>query len=208
MLGQAFLSSLDTAGRRWRDGMRILHAGKVTEFSAAIESGQCTVAADVHGTYDARFHSQVPTYKTSLAFDPLSAWNLSKVKALGDKDSPEEVFLKCDSKNIIIVPRDLFAILNGECTCPDFGGRSAFGAQRRRASEPCKHLAALVYKIADCIDKDSSFLFYLRGVDLNAPQLVAPPTLGATTGGKKRAHISLIEGDHESDPIYVSSDSD
>jgi len=67
MLGQAFLSSLDTAGRRWRDGMRILHAGKVTEFSAAIESGQCTVAADVHGTYDARFHSQVPTYKTSLA---------------------------------------------------------------------------------------------------------------------------------------------
>ena len=95
------------------------------------------------------------------------------------------------------VPDAFYSIMQGECTCPDFAGARAFGAAPRPQTEPCKHLAALLYKLVYLTDKDQEFVFYLRGV--------RPPPARATpvSAGSKRS-ISLIEGDNADDPICLS----
>ena len=67
---------------------------------------------------------------------------------------PEEIFELANEHDIDLLPED-WNSLNGTCSCPDW-------------AVPCKHLAAVIYLLANEIDKNPFLIFRLHGMDLLA----------------------------------------
>lgn len=72
--------------------------------------------------------------------------------ALNSGELPIELEAELSEAGVNVLPR--VGDLLGDCSCPDWG-------------EPCKHVAALCYLIADLIDGDPFSLFLLRGRSRN-----------------------------------------
>ncbi len=72
--------------------------------------------------------------------------------ALNSGELPVELEAELEAEGVHVLPR--VGDLLGDCSCPDWG-------------EPCKHVAALCYLIADLIDSDPFSLFLLRGRSRN-----------------------------------------
>lgn len=72
--------------------------------------------------------------------------------ALNSGELPIELEAELVEAGVHVLPR--VGDLLGDCSCPDWG-------------EPCKHVAALCYLIADLIDRDPFSLFLLRGRSRN-----------------------------------------
>ncbi len=72
--------------------------------------------------------------------------------ALNAGELPIELEAELVDAGIHVLPR--VGDLLGDCSCPDWG-------------EPCKHVAALCYLVADLIDSDPFSLFLLRGRSRN-----------------------------------------
>ncbi|MBA3062639.1 MAG: hypothetical protein FP833_06785 [Atribacteria sp.] len=67
---------------------------------------------------------------------------------------PEEMLDRLAQENISLLPTS-WQELNADCSCPDW-------------ANPCKHLAAVYYLIANEVDKSPFILFHLRGVETNS----------------------------------------
>ena len=80
------------------------------------------------------------------------AENMSVLAALLSRQIPQELDQLLNKHNIQLFPKD-WKSLNMKCSCPDW-------------AVPCKHLAAVVYLIANEIDKNPFNLFELRGLSL------------------------------------------
>lgn len=93
---------------------------------------------------------------------------LSKLLA---REMPETLLEKLGEKNIRLFPVN-WADIEAECTCPDY-------------ALPCKHMAAVIYKIANEIDQNPFLIFQLHGLDL-------PAELEKAGIGKKGAETLLI----------------
>ena len=78
---------------------------------------------------------------------------------------PADIHELANERGINLLPKD-WKSLNGTCSCPDW-------------AVPCKHLAAVIYLLANEIDKNPFLIFRLHGMDLLAEV-------------KKRSHV-----DHE-----------
>jgi uncharacterized Zn finger protein len=74
----------------------------------------------------------------------------SVVTAVSMGQLPEDVNSLLESEGINLFPEDWDEI-RASCSCPDW-------------ANPCKHLAAVYYIIANEIDKDPFLLFNLRGI--------------------------------------------
>ena len=82
------------------------------------------------------------------------AGNPHFLSQLLNRNLPEELYEACREQGIQIFPRQ-WDDLTGECSCPDW-------------AVPCKHLAAVLYLIANEIDKDPFLAFELHGLDVIA----------------------------------------
>lgn len=90
---------------------------------------------------------QFAKIQSCIAEDPTLASEL----ALGKL--PEEMLDRLAQENIFLLPTT-WQELNANCSCPDW-------------ANPCKHLAAVYYLIANEVDKNPFILFHLRGVKTN-----------------------------------------
>ena len=67
---------------------------------------------------------------------------------------PADIHDLANERGINLLPKD-WKSLNGTCSCPDW-------------AVPCKHLAAVIYLLANEIDKNPFLIFRLHGMDLLA----------------------------------------
>ena len=65
---------------------------------------------------------------------------------------PKQIYELANAHEIELLPKD-WNSLNGTCSCPDW-------------AVPCKHLAAVIYLLANEIDKNPFLIFRLHGMDL------------------------------------------
>jgi uncharacterized Zn finger protein/superfamily II DNA or RNA helicase len=143
------LESIDYSNRLPR-GRSYANAGAVTE----IEVRDGSVYARVQGTRTRPYKIVIklePFYgeQQEILFQvirehPLLAAELSLGKL------PEELYELLKSEGVKVFPGSWSAI-GANCSCPDH-------------ANPCKHLAAVYYLLANEIDKDPFILFELRGI--------------------------------------------
>lgn len=154
--GQKWLEAfarLDVNNRIPR-GKAYADEGKVKTLRFEFERG--IVKARVEGNYD-------PFYALKLTFPPIPK---EKIEALVDrvaemplviaklaaKELSPDVAEVADELGIELFPTDWTSI-GMKCSCPD-------------DVIPCKHIAAVIYKLSEAIDADPFLLFTLHGVDL------------------------------------------
>ncbi|MFA6008091.1 MAG: SNF2-related protein, partial [Candidatus Shapirobacteria bacterium] len=115
-----------------------------------------TAKAMVEGSYE-------PWYNVEISFKPLERKDRDALSALIDKDPmlvgriaagelPMELIERLEKAGVRLLPTR-WQDMRRSCSCPDYG-------------DPCKHMAAVYYVLAQEIDRDPSVLFRLRGVDL------------------------------------------
>jgi uncharacterized Zn finger protein len=137
-------------GSRLERGRAYARAGQVTELD--VEPG--IVLAKVQGSrytpYRARIRAKVfSEYQWRRAEKAIAARALTLAKLLAGEmpHDIEEVLAAC---KLTLLPSS-YAELRATCTCPD-------------AVNPCKHLAAVYYILAERFDDDPFALFTWRGV--------------------------------------------
>ena len=147
------LSGIDYANRIPR-GKDYAVSGRV--YSLNIDERHGVIKARVRGNYD-------PFYAVKIKvpqLDPKKTQKLIKAIAespviiakLANRELAPEVFDLAESLNIKIFP-ERWDDLDLSCSCPDI-------------AVPCKHIAAVIYKISQEIDANPFVLFTLRGVDI------------------------------------------
>lgn len=92
---------------------------------------------------------------------------------------PQEIYELANDRGIDLLPED-WNSLNGTCSCPDW-------------AVPCKHLAAVIYLLANEIDKNPFLIFHLHGMDL----------LGEV---KKRSRVGIEQRDQIVSEVQSISD--
>lgn len=136
---------------RLANGRMYTDDGRVSNFN--VESGR--IQAKVQGSrtqpYDVTIQIRpLPDIDWDLCVDILSCQALFTAQLLaGDMPQDiEEVFIAAYAP---LFPRSKDDI-KAHCTCPDW-------------ANPCKHIAAVYYAMADAFDKDPFVIFQLRGRD-------------------------------------------
>lgn len=171
---QRFIDVLDSfdMGSRLTRGRRYARAGQVLEL--AVEPG--AVSARVQG-------SRAKPYEVSIRVLPLSEKDWARVEeALASRavflakllagEMPleiEEAFAECRVSLFPASARDLTT----DCTCPDW-------------ANPCKHVAATYYLLAEAFDDDPFLILSWRGRGkeqlLDRLRIQAPGSLGEAVG--------------------------
>ncbi|NTW54139.1 MAG: hypothetical protein HGB15_05155 [Chlorobaculum sp.] len=142
----------DTA--RLARGRSYARQGQVT----GLEVTSKGVVAKVQG-------SRARPYNVSIRLTPYSKEELQRfVAVLGENpvlvarmlggEMPEEIDRLCSKAGLSLFPKS-FKDIEATCSCPDY-------------ANPCKHLAAVFYLLAEAFDRDPFLLFTLRGIEKDA----------------------------------------
>ncbi len=130
--------------------------------------------------------SRATPYKVQFTIPDFSASAKAKIieivssnplylSKLLNRELPTELMESCRQKGIALFP-DSWKDLEGNCSCPDW-------------AVPCKHMAAVLYLVANEIDKNPFLVFELHDFDL----FKGLEGIGYTVQGQKEIHISTIE---------------
>lgn len=147
----AALSHIDYSNRIPR-GARYARNGSVRE--ATIKKG--VVSAHVQGSrpspYKVTLHiPQFPKEQVNALIDKLIK-QPSVISALMNRELSPKVMDLATEAGLALFPKQ-WRDLGMHCSCPDW-------------AVPCKHLAAVIYKISEEIDNNPFLVFELHGVDL------------------------------------------
>ncbi|HEV7350979.1 DEAD/DEAH box helicase [Telluribacter sp.] len=145
------LEDMDQSGRLAR-GRTYANNGSVV----SIDFNKNTIKAKVRGT-------QPIPYKVGFKINPLSAQDKARVVGLItenplfltqllNRQLPAELYEACRQRGIHLFPNRWDSI-ESSCNCPDY-------------ADPCKHRAAVLYLVANEIDKNPFIVFELRDFDL------------------------------------------
>ncbi len=153
--GKQWITTLESfyTGARLTRGKSYARSGQVTELVMTAKKG---VAAKVQG-------SRAKPYTLSIHLTPYSKEQQETlVRKLTAKpiyiaqllsgEMPENLERIFKSAQLPLFPRrynDLFT----DCSCPDY-------------SNPCKHIASVLYLMAEAFDQDPFMLLTLRGIDM------------------------------------------
>jgi uncharacterized Zn finger protein len=124
------------------------------------------------------------TYKINITIPLFSKEECQKVlntvldrpdllSRLLNRELPQELLELCQAQKVDIFPRQ-WRHFTASCSCPDY-------------AQPCKHLAAIIYLIANEIDKNPFKVFELHGFDL--------------VGALEKSGIS-VASEKAAEPIY------
>jgi len=152
--GSYFIDAMERLADEARLGRGRSYAGHGYVLKLSIKDGKAE--AMVEGSYR-------PWYNVTIAFKPLGRGDIEAIYKLIDNDPmlmgriaagelPLELIERLEKANIQLLP-SRWEDMRRSCTCPDYG-------------DPCKHMAAVYYILAQEIDRDPSVLFRLRGVEL------------------------------------------
>ena len=150
--GEKWLNSLthiDYSNRLPR-GRRYAGNGSVKDISISANN----ITAKVKGTRNYKVHITIPAFSqpakqtliTEISKNPLI---LAK---LINRELPQELLELANKNNIDIFPNS-WRDFSMDCSCPDW-------------AVPCKHLAAVIYIIANEIDKNPFMVFNLHNLDI------------------------------------------
>ncbi|ACF42409.1 SWIM zinc finger family protein [Pelodictyon phaeoclathratiforme] len=152
--GKEWITTLENfdIGERITRGKSYARKGQVTDLVITAKKG---VAAKVQG-------SRVRPYKVSITLTPYSkeqkellAQKLTSkpiyIAQLLSGEMPENLARVFKTAGLALFPAK-YNDLTTTCSCPDY-------------SNPCKHIAAVVYLMAEAFDQDPFLLFTLRGID-------------------------------------------
>ncbi len=152
--GRQWLSAFDGIDElnRLPRGRRYAGNGSVR----SIDIGGNAVAARVQGTRPAPYRVEValPAFSERERQTVLETVESSPVllSRLLNRQLPAHVLTLLDERGIRLFPR-AWGDMKAACSCPDF-------------ALPCKHIAAVIYLIANEIDKNPFLVFELHGLDL------------------------------------------
>lgn len=156
-------------GSRLNRGKSYARSGQV--LSIEVEKGKVT--AEVQG-------SRAKPYKQSIKFDSLSKVDWKKLAGIfaGQAiftakllagEMPEEIEQAFQQAGLSLFPVR-YSELQTNCSCPDY-------------SDPCKHLAAVYYLLAEEFDRDPFLLFKLRGIERDELLALISKEMGAGKAG-------------------------
>lgn len=123
------------------------------------------IEIDSHGKVTAKVKGSRPRpYKEEISISSFNSQEKAAIKAIISNDPglaaelsmgrlPENMLQYLEKRSISIFPKS-WNDIDAHCNCPDW-------------ANPCKHLAAIYYTIANEIDKDPLILFKLRNLDLS-----------------------------------------
>ncbi|MDW7693076.1 DEAD/DEAH box helicase [Flammeovirgaceae bacterium SG7u.111] len=104
------------------------------------------------------------------------------LSSLLNKKLPQELFSELEREGIKLFPNSWHDI-DASCSCPDW-------------ALPCKHLAAVIYIIADAIDRNPFMVFLLHGLDV----LDSLQNLGFSEKGKLELPIAQLSELYSENP--------
>ncbi|WP_076791829.1 SWIM zinc finger family protein [Chlorobium sp. KB01] len=152
--GKQWLTSLEKfhSNTRLTRGKTYARSGQVTDLVISADNG---VSAKVQG-------SRANPYKVSIILTP---WSKSEKKLVAEKlaskpiyiaqlisgQMPENLDRTLKTAGAPLFPYK-FNDLRSKCSCPDY-------------SNPCKHIAAVFYLMAEAFDSDPFLLLTLRGIE-------------------------------------------
>lgn len=149
------LTGIDEENRIPR-GKSYANTGKVSSFKVNEKTGEIT--ARVAGHYDPFYRVKISMpaiTKRQLAslMDKISSSQLVLSK-LSARELDPEIMTLAEECGIKLFP-ETWEDLHMECSCPDY-------------AVPCKHLAAVIYRLSQEIDANPFIIFTLHGIDLIA----------------------------------------
>jgi len=186
--GKEWISKLE----RFNDSARLARGrsyarkGQVTGLDVTSKG----VAAKVQG-------SRVRPYNVSIRLKPYSKEEWQRfVGVLGDNpvlvarmlggEMPEQIDTLCLKAGLSLFPKS-FRDMETSCSCPDY-------------ANPCKHLAAVYYLLAEAFDRDPFLLFTLRGIEKDALfKALGGNSVNATAiqTGKKKKTVEPLPDDSD-----------
>jgi len=154
-------------GKRWIETLESFRIGaRLSRGRAYARKGQVASLEVEAGEIHARVQgSRSGAYRISIKLATLNAEQWGKVvDRVADEpifaalllggEMPEDIERVFSDGDISLFPRRQND-LDTECSCPDW-------------SNPCKHIAAVYYLLAEAFDQDPFLLFRLRGMDRDA----------------------------------------
>ncbi len=152
-------------GQQWIKVLEHLdQSGRLARGRTYANNGSVASIAFEGNKIEARVKGSTPKpYKISYKIEPLSGSDKARLVSLIadnplyltqllNRQLPNELYADCERKGIALFPRSWRAF-NSSCSCPDWG-------------DPCKHRAAVLYLVANEIDKNPFLIFELRDFDL------------------------------------------
>lgn len=153
-------------GKRWIEVLESFHIGaRLSRGRSYARQGQVTdleiskglVNAKVQGSYSSAYKVEIKLNAYSneqwKGISETIAEHHSIVLKLISNEMPEEIEEIFNSVNFNLFPKKMND-LRTTCSCPDY-------------SNPCKHIAAVFYLMAEAFDEDPFLLFKLRGIERN-----------------------------------------
>lgn len=158
------------------------------------------IHAKVQGSYLYKVEITIPAFspQQQKQIEGLVVENPDLLARLLNRELPSELADLCLSKGIRIFPQNWHSF-KASCSCPDW-------------AMPCKHLAAVIYLIANEIDKNPFLVFSLHQFDLPAA-LEAAGYAGAETQAVRATKLDdlrlsqddVSEGSFQFDPALLDS---
>ncbi len=137
------------------------------------------ITADVQGSqrYPYKVELHIPKFTASqkAVILEIVTSNPLYLSKLLNRDLPVELSHLCERKSIDLFPNSWYD-LQGRCSCPD-------------SAIPCKHIAAVLYLIANEIDKNPFLVFQLHDFDL----FKELETVGYTVQGQQEVPVLSLE---------------
>jgi SNF2 family DNA or RNA helicase/uncharacterized Zn finger protein len=168
------LSGLDYSNRIPR-GKTYANTGKVKDFEIA----NGLISAKVQGSQPKPYKIQVSlsqfTVQEKETLVRLITENPFLLSSLLNKELPQELDEEARKEGIKIFPTS-WNSMSAKCSCPDY-------------AMPCKHIAAVIYVIANEIDKNPFLLFQIKGIDI----LEEIQKVGFTNSGALASNIVMAE---------------
>lgn len=145
------LEGLDQSGRLAR-GRTYANNGSVQSISFERNKIEARVKGSMRTAYKISFKIEPLSAADKARLVSLIADNPLYLTRLLNRQLPAELYEDCQRKGIALFPRSWQAF-HSTCSCPDWG-------------DPCKHRAAVLYLVANEIDKNPFLIFELRDFDL------------------------------------------
>ena len=147
------LASIDMANRLPR-GKTYANKGSVQGLAIAQNQISASIKGSAPRPYKAKLSVPLFTNQEKEALLTEIRENPATLAQLLNRQLPPELTEFTNRRNIVLFPHSFRDLAMG-CSCPDF-------------AVPCKHLAAVVYTIANEIDRNPFLVFQLKGLDILA----------------------------------------
>ena len=154
--GKQWIDTLESfpIGARLARGKSYARSGQVTDLVITSKG----VSAKVQGSRSQPYTIKIKlNHYATIQKEALTAKLAAKplyIAQLLSNEMPESIEQVCKTAKVPLFPEKYYD-LETKCTCPD-------------DSNPCKHIAAVIYLMSEAFDRDPFLLFTLRGIDKNA----------------------------------------